>query len=140
MTHELSDHDRETLDGRCGYAIVDRDGIEEPCDRPATGWRWYQDVDHEDALDVACAIHENEGGRRMASLIAERDAAAVARDNAQAEADRQKRRADRFRAFVSSQAITARALGATDWERRMLDTLHRDDRSVAALDGSGVTE
>ena len=57
---------------RCGYAILDPDGIEEPCDRPATGWRWYQDVgEHEDMLDVACDHHENEGGRRMARLAAE---------------------------------------------------------------------
>jgi hypothetical protein len=49
-------------------------------------------------------------------------------------AQRAERRADRLRAFVSSQAITARALGAFDWERRMLDTLHADD---AAAEGWG---
>lgn len=59
---------------RCGYAILDADGIEEPCDRPATGWRWYQDVgDHEDLLDLACDHHQNEGGRRMARIAAENE-------------------------------------------------------------------
>lgn len=50
---------------RCGYAVVDRDGDEQPCDRPATGWRWYQDCGHEDMLNVACDWHANEGGRRI---------------------------------------------------------------------------
>lgn len=49
----------------CGYAVVDSEGFEGPCDRPATGWRWYQNVEHEDCLEAACSIHENEGGRRM---------------------------------------------------------------------------
>ncbi len=48
----------------CGHTIV-RDGIEEPCDRPAFGWRWYQDVPHEDCLEPACTIHENVGGNRL---------------------------------------------------------------------------
>ena len=46
------------------------DGEEEPCDHPATGWRWYQDVAdhaHEDTLDVACDLHRNEGGRLIAA-------------------------------------------------------------------------
>jgi hypothetical protein len=47
-------------------------------------------------------------------------------------AERAERRADRLRAFVSSQAITARALGAFDWERRMLDALHAHDRADIA--------
>lgn len=51
---------------RCGFTIVDADGIEQPCDRPATGHRWYQDCgEHEDLLDVACDWHSNEGGRRI---------------------------------------------------------------------------
>ena len=54
----------------CGYAVVNNDGNEEPCNRPAAGWRWYQDCDHEDALDVACSIHANEGGRRIAEAEA----------------------------------------------------------------------
>lgn len=49
----------------CGYAVTDKDGYQQPCDRPATGWRWYQDVEHEDTLEAACDWHENEGGRRM---------------------------------------------------------------------------
>lgn len=52
-------------EARCGYAVVDADGEEQPCDRLATGWRWYQDCGHEDMLDVACDLHENEGGRRI---------------------------------------------------------------------------
>ncbi len=51
---------------RCGYTLVDVEGEQYPCDRPAPSWRWYQDVEHEDSLDEACGLHENEGGRRMA--------------------------------------------------------------------------
>lgn len=54
----------------CGYAVIDVDGTEEPCDRPAPYWRWYQDCEHEDMLDVACDWHANEGGRRMAAVQA----------------------------------------------------------------------
>lgn len=55
---------------RCGYQIIDRDGDEAPCDEPATGWRWYQDVgEHEDLIDVACEFHRNEGGDRMHGLM-----------------------------------------------------------------------
>lgn len=54
------------MSDRCGYSMTDLDGNEEPCDRPARGWRWYQDVgEHEDLLDVACDWHANEGGRRI---------------------------------------------------------------------------
>ena len=49
----------------CGYTTVDRDGCEQPCDRPTTGWRWYQAVEHEDLLAAACDLHANEGGRRL---------------------------------------------------------------------------
>jgi hypothetical protein len=59
----------------CGYTVVDHDGIEGPCDLPATGWRWYQDVEHEDTLDAACDLHSNEGGRRIKALEEVRDAA-----------------------------------------------------------------
>jgi hypothetical protein len=52
-------------DERCGFTVYDSDGEEQPCDRPTTGWRWYQGHEHEDALDVACELHENEGGRRI---------------------------------------------------------------------------
>ena len=53
----------------CGYTLVDEAGEQYPCDRTATGWRWYQDVaEHEDVLDAACEMHANEGGRRMAEL------------------------------------------------------------------------
>lgn len=55
---------RETP-GRCGFTLVDKDGEQYPCDQPATGWRWYQDVEHEDTLDGACDSHTNEGGRRI---------------------------------------------------------------------------
>lgn len=64
----MTDEERSNEGLRCGYAVVDRDGEEQPCDRPATGWRWYQDCDHEDTLDIACDLHANEGGRRMAGL------------------------------------------------------------------------
>lgn len=49
----------------CPHAVVDADGIEGPCDWPVTGWRWYQDVEHEDMLSPACDAHANEGGRRI---------------------------------------------------------------------------
>lgn len=49
----------------CGYAVVDIDGNEEPCDRPAPYWRWYQDCGHEDTLEPACDWHANEGGGRL---------------------------------------------------------------------------
>lgn len=55
---------------RCGFTIV-VDGEEEPCDREATGWRWYQGHDHEDMLDEACWEHENVGGNRMHAAEAE---------------------------------------------------------------------
>jgi chromosome condensin MukBEF ATPase and DNA-binding subunit MukB len=58
---------------RCGYTLVDNDGEQYPCDRPATGWRWYQDVEHEDALDEACELHSNEGGRRIHDAETELD-------------------------------------------------------------------
>ena len=57
---------------RCGFTIV-VDGEEEPCDREATGWRWYQGHDHEDMLDEACWEHENVGGNRMHALCDEVD-------------------------------------------------------------------
>ena len=55
----------------CGHAVTNPDGIEEACGRPGTGWRWYQDVEHEDSLGVACDHHKNEGGRRIAALTAQ---------------------------------------------------------------------
>ena len=45
--------------GRCGHLVHDQDGLEAPCDRPTTGWHWYQDVGHEDALGEACDLHVN---------------------------------------------------------------------------------
>jgi hypothetical protein len=52
----------------CGYTLVDKDGEEYPCSRPAISWRWYQDVAHEDCLERVCDLHENKGGVRMAAL------------------------------------------------------------------------
>lgn len=54
-----------SVEDRCGYEVRDLAGNADPCNRPATGWRWYQDCGHEDLLDVACDVHENEGGNRM---------------------------------------------------------------------------
>jgi|GEM_PF-5688907 len=56
----------------CGHTVV-RKGHEEPCGRPSVGWRWYQDVEHEDCLGQACARHENVGGILISGLIQERD-------------------------------------------------------------------
>lgn len=67
----MTEREDEIRERRCGHTVLDEDGIEEPCDRPATGWRWYQDVEHEDALDVACEWHANEGGRRLHEAEAE---------------------------------------------------------------------
>ena len=53
------------MSGLCGYTLVDKDGEECPCDRPATGWRRYQDAPHEDVLAPACDLHANEGGWRI---------------------------------------------------------------------------
>lgn len=58
------------MSGLCGYTVIGAGGHEGPCDQLATGWRWYQGAGHEDALDVACEQHANEGGRRMAALQA----------------------------------------------------------------------
>ena len=78
-------------DATCGYAVTDSDGEQSPCDRTAHGWRWYQDTEHEDMIDIACVWHENVGGAIIAGLVerltateAERDAlaAAVARVSA----------------------------------------------------------
>lgn len=64
---------------RCGFTVYDAEGEPGPCDRPATGWRWYQGHNHEDALDVACELHSNEGGRRLHDA---ESAAALARQTA----------------------------------------------------------
>lgn len=51
---------------RCGYTLVDAfTGEEGPCGGPATGHRWYQGHEYEDAMEVACDRHANEGGRRL---------------------------------------------------------------------------
>ncbi|MGC4151517.1 MAG: hypothetical protein QM628_00365 [Propionicimonas sp.] len=50
----------------CGHTVIDRHGVEQPCERPAPSWRWYQDVEHEDMLTPACIVHENLGGMLMA--------------------------------------------------------------------------
>lgn len=55
---------------RCGYTVIDSDGDEQPCDRPAVGWRWYQDCGHEDTLDVACSWHANKAGETFAAINA----------------------------------------------------------------------
>lgn len=56
---------------RCAYEVTDANDDPQPCDRPATGWRWYQGHAHEDMLDAACEFHENEGGRRIHEAEAE---------------------------------------------------------------------
>ena len=61
----------DTGEVRCGFTTLALDGTEEPCDRPAPSWRWYQGHEHEDCLDRACVVHENPGGIRMAALVAE---------------------------------------------------------------------
>jgi hypothetical protein len=66
--HDPEEH--PMTEQRCCY-IIDGEGMEQPCDRPATGWRWYQDVEHEDCLAVACSFHSNEGGRRMHEMDVE---------------------------------------------------------------------
>lgn len=74
---------------RCPHSVTDRDGNQGACDHPAVGWRWYQDVGHhEDLLDVACEAHENEGGNRMAGLIAEVARLRAALDEAEGEVQR----------------------------------------------------
>ena len=68
MSRDFTTKPRPDQPGRC--PSIDRDGDEAPCDEPATGWRWYQDVgEHEDLLAVACEFHRNEGGDRMHGLM-----------------------------------------------------------------------
>jgi|GEM_PF-5429824 len=54
----------------CGHEVPVQDGWVEPCGRPATSWRWYQDVEHEDCLERSCDLHENKGGVLMGSMVA----------------------------------------------------------------------
>ena len=54
----------------CGHTVVDRRGEEQPCGRASVGWRWYQDVEHEDCLGEVCGRHENMGGILIGGLIA----------------------------------------------------------------------
>ena len=63
-------HDAKPVE-TCDHTILDRDGIEQPCEETATHWRWYQDVEHEDMLHPTCEVHSNEGGRRMHAAEAE---------------------------------------------------------------------
>lgn len=77
----------KALHPSCGYESADNDGMLEPCGEPATAWRWYQDVEHEDCLLPACADHANEGGRIMAELLA---------DN-----ERMRREIERLRAYAA---------------------------------------
>ena len=78
---------------RCGYAVTDAEGIEQPCDRPATGWRWYQDVGHQDCLLPACDWHANYGGDRMHAAEAELSRLRGVVEAVQALADEWERRA-----------------------------------------------
>lgn len=135
---------------RCGYTVTDRDFIEQPCNRPATGWRWYQDCDHEDALDVACDFHANEGGQRIHDLEARlRDAlaenvelalrlsnAANARDAAEAKlAAAQKALGDLERQLIHGYPRQhAPLLSAQEVRVSVLDYIR------AALDAEAVTD
>ena len=67
-------------DATCGYAVTDSNGEQAPCDRPAHGWRWYQDVEHEDMIDIACVWHENVGGAIIAGLVGRLEAVTAERD------------------------------------------------------------
>jgi hypothetical protein len=69
MTDELDLDRLKSLHKTCGHEDATHELIV-PCGEPATSWRWYHDVEHEDCLLPACEDHANEGGRRMAELIA----------------------------------------------------------------------
>lgn len=129
-------------DRRCGYALTDDDGVQFPCDRPATGFRWYQDVEHEDSLDVACDLHANEGGRRMremqeyadhtscvesyTALAAERDDLRVELEKARLDLHDQAVEIETRRSVIAQSDIS---------HLRLIETM------VDALDiGDGVTE
>lgn len=60
---------------QCGHVVIDRDGDEGPCERPASGWRWYAEGEgeHGPLLEAACPFHSNEGGRRLHAAESERD-------------------------------------------------------------------
>lgn len=81
----------------CDYTVTDADGREEPCDRPVTGWRWYQDVEHEDMLDAACDWHENAGGNLMVALIDALEAERAKVAEIEAERDYHRARVDVLR-------------------------------------------
>lgn len=48
-----------------------------PCDRPCTGWCWYDGGEHEPMLTRACHLHETDGAEALAALVTERDDLAV---------------------------------------------------------------
>ncbi|MFM0874783.1 hypothetical protein QU886_27860, partial [Klebsiella pneumoniae] len=57
----------------CMIAVEDADGELGPCDRPCTGWCWYDGREHDPMLTRACHLHETNGAEALAALVAERD-------------------------------------------------------------------
>lgn len=112
----------------CGYNLYEPDGSDYPCDRPAVGYRWYQDVgEHEDLLDVACEIHRNAGGDRMAELMAEVELLTGERD-----------RALELAARLEEQVARVEALAVVVANRMMATA--KPSEIWAALRGEGACE
>ncbi|SFO60248.1 hypothetical protein [Amycolatopsis rubida] len=97
----MTDADTPRVPDLCGFTIVLPDGAEAPCGKETTGWRWYQDVGHEDALEPACDWHANEGGRRMHEMAVKLGEVEAARDDLAA--------AERFMNLDRAQAARATA-------------------------------
>ncbi len=114
----------------CGYNLYEPDGSDYPCDRPAVGYRWYQDVgEHEDLLDVACEIHRNAGGDRMAELMAEVELLTGERDRARELAARLEEQVARVEALA---VVVANRMMATAKPSEIWAAL----RGEGACDGS----
>lgn len=69
----------------CGYALIGADDIEEPCDLPTEGLRWYDHCSHEPMLGAACWHHMDEGGRLIGALVSDLDDAEQRAERAEAE-------------------------------------------------------
>ncbi len=130
----------------CGYNLYEPDGSDYPCDRPAVGYRWYQVTiwkptakgvsssahsprwgEHEDLLDVACEIHRNAGGDRMAELMAEVERLTGERDRARGLAAR-----------LEEQVARVEALAVVVANRMMATA--KPSEIWAALRGEGACE
>lgn len=116
----------------CWYTLYEPDGSYYPCDRPAVGYRWYQDVgEHEDLLDVACEIHRNAGGDRMAELMAEVERLTGERDRARGLAARLEAQVARVEELADPAIDVIHLDHQRQWSR---DTFGPGPRTAGVLD------